>query len=408
MAIEAILDRALKARASQEELYIDLHQHPELSMQETRTRGIIEDKLKALGYEVVLIGGGVVGVLHNGPGKTVLLRADFDALPVREDSGLDYASTATGTDAEGNEVPVMHACGHDTHVTSLLGCAEAMAKARDEWSGTLEVLFQPGEETAEGARSMVEAGLVDVIPHPDLALGQHVFLGPTPAGDVALNAGPVLSTATSMTIKIHGRGSHGSMPHLSVDPVVLASAIVMRLQTVVSRELVPGEFGVLTVGAIQAGSKSNIIPDSATLLVNIRAYSDHTREQIATAVERIVHAECEAARCPRPAEITQHGQFPLTNNNAEVTAAVRSSLEKALGAEHVHQLDPVTASEDFSVLPEAFGIPYCFWTFGGRSDGQIIPNHSPFFAPEIQPTIATGTAALIAGAYAFLGQDAEL
>lgn len=387
----------------QEELYKDLHAHPELSMQETRTRKVIADKLRDLGHEPVELGGGVVATVPNGEGPTVLLRADFDGLPVKEDTGLDYASHDTAIDADGNEVPVMHACGHDTHVTALLGAVELLGNNKQSWSGTLVALFQPGEETGEGAQAMVDAGLADVVPAPDVALGQHVFCAQLPAGHVAMAAGPVLSTAESITVTLFGTGSHGSMPHLSVDPVVLASAIVMRLQTVVSRELAPSEFGVLTVGALQAGNKANIIPDRAVLKINIRAYDEGVRDRIAGAVERIVKAECAASRSPREPEFSYSDRFPLTVNDADVTRTVRSALEAQFGAERVHIMPPHTASEDFSVIPTALGAPYCFWGFGGQTPGVEIPNHNPKFAPVIQPTLSTGTAALVAGALAFLG-----
>ncbi len=302
MSIAHILDRAAEATQWQEALYKDLHQHPELSMEEERTRGIIADKLREFPrVEVLEFGGGVVGILRNGEGSTVLERADFDGLPIAEDTGLDYSATGEA----------MHACGHDTHVTALLGATEALAKATDAWSGTFIALFQPGEETAEGAQSMVDAGLTDKVPTPDVAFGQHIFIDKNaPAGSVLIAPGPVLSTATSLTVTVYGHGSHGSMPHLSVDPVVLASSIVLRLQTVVSREVDPHQFAVLTVGALQAGSKANIIPDSATLRINIRAYDEDVRAQIVEAIHRIVNAECQAAMSPREPEIVQSDNFP--------------------------------------------------------------------------------------------------
>lgn len=395
MSIADILAHASDATEWQEVLYKDLHQHPELSMAEERTRGVIAEKLREFpGVEVLELGGGIVGILRNGAGATVLERADFDALPIVEDTGLEYAATGEA----------MHACGHDAHVTGLLGATEALAKATDAWSGTFIALFQPGEETAEGAQSMVEAGLTDKIPTPDVALGQHIFIDEdAPAGTVLIAPGPVLSTATSLTVTVFGHGSHGSMPHLSVDPVVLASSIVMRLQTVVSREVDPHEFAVLTVGAVQAGTKANIIPDSATLRINIRAYDENIRAQIVEAIHRIIEAECQAAMSPREPEFVQSDNYPLTVNDKDATEKVRAQLIDVLGGDSVLDMEPWTASEDFSRIPDAFGAPYCFWGFGGRTDGASIPNHNPRFAPELQPTLNTATQALIAAAYAYLG-----
>lgn len=395
MSIADILAHASDATEWQEVLYKDLHQHPELSMAEERTRGVIAEKLREFpGVEVLELGGGIVGILRNGAGATVLERADFDVLPIVEDTGLEYAATGEA----------MHACGHDAHVTGLLGATEALAKATDAWSGTFIALFQPGEETAEGAQSMVEAGLTDKIPTPDVALGQHIFIDENaPAGTVLIAPGPVLSTATSLTVTVFGHGSHGSMPHLSVAPVVLASSIVLRLQTVVSREVDPHEFAVLTVGAVQAGTKANIIPDSATLRINIRAYDENIRAQIVEAIHRIIEAECQAAMSPREPEFVQSDNYPLTVNDKDATEKVRAQLIDVLGGDSVLDMEPWTASEDFSRIPDAFGAPYCFWGFGGRTDGASIPNHNPRFAPELQPTLNTATQALIAAAYAYLG-----
>src|SRR3954447_21014922 len=296
--VEAILAGLESSRSWQEELYRDVHRHPELSHQEQRTASLVADRLRGAGYDVQQgVGGtGVVGVLRNGPGQTVLLRADMDALPVREATGLPYASQVTATDADGNAVPVMHACGHDVHVACLAGAAQLLADGRRSWSGTLVALFQPAEETGDGARGMVEGGLASLVPAPTVALGQHVM--PLPAGQVGTHAGPALSAADNMRITLYGRGAHGSMPQAAVDPVVLAAMIVVRLQTVVSREVPPSETAVLTVGSIQAGTKSNVIPDRATLQLNMRAFSDSTRTAILDAIRRIVTAECQASGCP--------------------------------------------------------------------------------------------------------------
>lgn len=400
-----IVEDLRSVRAWQEDLYRELHEHPELSMHETATTAEISRRLCEFGYEVQQVGGGVVGVLRNGDGPTVLFRADIDALPVQEATGLPYASTATARDDAGETVPLMHACGHDMHITAALGAACLLAAHQDAWSGTYLALFQPGEEIAAGARAMVADGLVDKVPKPDVALAQHVLTAPW-AGQVGIAPGPVLSTGACLRVTIYGVGSHGSMPHLGVDPVVLAAGIVTRLQTIVSREIAPSEFGVVTVGSLQAGTKANIIPDKAVLLLNIRAYDMGVREKLLDGIRRIIAAECEAARSPRPADIEMYDVYPLTDNDEAVTERVRQALIETLGAERVAHLDPVPASEDFSIIPDAFGIPYCYWGFGGFTEGsQVFPNHNPAFAPVLQPSLDTGTSAAVAAVLAYLGKE---
>ena len=397
---------SLEENTSQaEELFTDFHRHPELSMLEERTRTIVAEQLTEYGYEVQEIGGGVVGVLANGEGRTVLFRADIDGLPVKEASGLDYASTATQADAEGTEQPTMHACGHDFHITAGLGAAKLLAEHRDDWSGTYVALFQPGEEKAAGARSMVADGLVDKVPTPDVCLGQHVLTTPE-AGKVAVASGPVLSTAASARIVVHGAGSHGSMPHLGVDPVVLASSIVTRLQTLVSREISPSDFGVVTVGSLQAGSSANIIPDSATMLLNFRAYSEEILDQLIDGVERIVRAECEAARSPKEPEIELYDRYPLTENDPDAAEVVRQGFLAQFGEARVEEMSPATASEDFSIVPDAFSSPYCYWGCGAYAEGrETYPNHSPLWSPDLQPTLRTGTEAAVTAVLAHLARE---
>lgn len=402
MSSQKVLNHYPAVRDSQEELYRDLHRHPELSMMEERTRGVIVDKLTALKCEVLEVGGGVVGTIANGAGPTVMLRADFDGLPVKEETGLPYASTDTATDADGNTVPVMHACGHDVHVASLVAMGEMMGARRQEWSGTLQLLFQPGEENGAGARAMVADGLVHKVARPDVVLGQHVFCDHVPAGHVALSAGPVMATSVNLDITLYGEGSHGSMPHLGVDPVVLASAVVQNLQTIVSRVLSPFEFGVVTVGTFHAGTRPNVIPDAARLGLNVRAYDAEVRERILAAIERMVRAQARAAGAPREPEIVTHTTFPVLDNDPEVTERVRRGLSAGLGAGHVHPADPLTGSEDFPGIPDAFRAPYCYWYLGGAAEGVKIPNHSPNFAPLPQPTLETGAKALAAAALEFL------
>lgn len=397
------LDESTIAR--HEELYKHLHQNPELSMQEHETAAEVARRLESFGYEVHSIGGGVVGILANGAGTTVLFRADTDAMPVTETTGLPYASTPTVTDATGATVGVMHACAHDAHVTCGLGAAELLARSRDAWSGTYIALFEPGEETAEGARSMVENGLVHKVPRPDVAMAQHVLTSP-PAGQVATAAGPVLSAGGSIRITVHGKGCHGSMPHLGVDPVVLAASIVMRLQTIVAREIAPGAFGVVTVGSVQAGSKSNVIPDHAVLLVNTRSYDTDVQQTIHSAIERIVRAECAAAGSPTEPDFEYYDQYPLTSNSPEVSEVVTAAFKAYFGEERVRHLDRVPASEDFSIIPDAFGTPYTYWGLGGVIPGtNDYPIHNPAFAPSIQPTLRTGTEAIVVAAMAYLGRE---
>jgi len=401
-------------RAEQEEFYRTLHQHPELSHQERRTATAVAERLQEARFQVHQgVGGtGVVGVLNNGAGPTVLLRADMDALPVRETTDLPYASTATGTDENGNEIPVMHACGHDVHVACLLGAARLLAGSPTVWRGTLVVLFQPAEETGDGARGMVDDDLAGIIPGVDVALAQHVM--PFPAGQVGTHAGPMLSAADSMRVIVHGRGAHGSMPQAAVDPVILAAMIVVRLQTVVAREVPPTEVAVLTVGSIQAGTKSNVIPDSAELQLNLRTYNDTTRSTMLNAIRRIVTAECQASGSPRDPEFELFDRFPLTDNDTTTTERVAAAFADFF-ADRVADIGPQSASEDFSDIPRALGVPYSYWCIGGidadtyhraervgRVARDIPVNHAANFAPVLQPTLDTGTQALIVAALAWL------
>lgn len=406
-------------RSWQEEFYRDLHANPELSHQERRTASNVAARLRDAGCEVhEQVGGtGVVAVLRNSGGPTVLMRADMDALPVREATGVPYASTATATDADGTEVPVMHACGHDVHVACLLGAVALLAATPDSWNGTVVAVFQPAEEVADGAQGMLKDGLPDLVGSPEVALCQHVL--PLPAGEVATRVGPTLSAADSMRITVHGRGAHGSMPQASVDPVVLAAMIVVRLQTVISREIQPGEPAVLTVGSIQAGTKSNVIPDHAVIALNVRSYHEQTRTAILEAIRRIVTAECQASGSPEPPDFELFDRFPVTENDGDVTEKVAAAFSRQFG-EDARELPLQTASEDFSDIPNALGIPYTYWGIGGidaeayeraRAAGRIaqdIPvNHSATFAPVVQPTLNAGTTALTVAAMAWLGRTSS-
>jgi hippurate hydrolase len=406
-------------QASQEAFYKDLHRHPELSHQERRTAGRVATRLQEYGFTVHSgIGGtGVVGVLGNGSGPTVLLRADMDALPVREDTGAEYASTETTRDAEGQEVPVAHACGHDVHVACLLGAGRLLAEHQSQWNGTLVTLFQPAEETGDGARGLVDDGLLQRIPAPDVALAQHVL--PGIAGTVGTRSGPFLTEADSMKITVYGRGGHGSMPQNTVDPVVLAALITIRLQTVVSREVSPGETAVLTVGSSHAGTKSNIIPDQAVLQLNLRSYSRLTRQRMVDAIQRIVRAECQASGSPRDPDFEMFDSFPLTDNDPDTTSRVAAAFLAHFG-DRAGEAGQQTASEDFSDVPRAAGIPYTYWAIGGtdpdayraaeqagRVQDDVPVNHSPKFLPALQPTLRTGTEALVAAALAWLAPQSR-
>lgn len=412
----AVLAGLADVRGWQQDFYRNLHQHPELSHQEHKTAAAVAQRLRGLGYDVHEgVGGtGVVGMLSNGEGPTVLLRADMDALPVAEDTGLAYASAVIATDKDGNEVPVMHACGHDVHVTCLLGAASLLAAAPGHWHGTVIALFQPAEEVGDGARRMVEDGLATLVGHVDVALAQHVL--PFPAGQVATRPGPILTTADSMRITVYGRGGHGSMPQATVDPVVLAAMIVIRLQTVVAREVAPTDPAVLTIGRIESGTKSNVIGDRAVLELNLRTYSGQTRNRILDAIRRIVTAECQASNSPKDPQFELFDHYPATNNDPTVTGRVRAAFDDYFG-DRACDLPPQTASEDFSDIPNALTTPYSYWGIGGidpdtyqaaaaagRVSEDISVNHSRTFAPVIQPTLDTGTQALAVAALAWLAR----
>lgn len=401
-----------------EALYIDLHRHPELSYQETRTAGIAAAHLRELGLDVEEGVGvtGVVGLLRNtredGDGPVVWVRADMDALPVEEQTGLAYASTAHGVDPAGTTVPVMHACGHDMHVTAMIGAVERLVATRDEWAGTLVVLIQPAEEYGTGARSMLDTGLLERYPAPAIVLGQHV--APLPAGTVGVRAGTQMAASDGLTVTLHGRGGHGSRPESTIDPVVMAASTVMRLQTVVSREVDPQKTAVVTVGSIHAGLKNNIIPDKATLEISLRYPDDELREKVLAGVERIVRAEAAASGAEQEPEIHTDHTLPATINDADATARVTAAWRRVLGEACVIDPGMTTGSEDVSWFARDAGVPLVFWFWGGTDaaafaaamragsvERDIPTNHSPFFAPEIHPTIEVGVTALETAAREF-------
>jgi amidohydrolase len=395
-------------------LYKNIHSHPELSMQETRTAGLAADRLRAAGYEVTTGVGktGVVGLLRNGDGPTVMLRADMDALPIQEATGLDYASKATATDREGKTVPVSHMCGHDMHVTWLAGAAKMLADARSSWRGTLMAVFQPAEETAEGAQAMIADGLFTRFPKPDVILGQHVMVGP--AGIVAGRVGPITSAADSLQIRMFGRGAHGSMPQASIDPVVMAASTVMRLQTVVSREVAAAEAAVVTVGVLQAGTKENVIPDEAIIKLNVRTFDAGVRTRVLAAIERIANAEAAASGAPRPPEITALDSYPLNVNDGAASKRVGDAFRAHFGADRIRETGPAPASEDFGSFGTEWHVPSVFWFVGGTDPevyakakeanrlNELPVNHSPKFAPVLHPTLQTGVETLVVATRAWL------
>ncbi|HEV2418433.1 MAG TPA: M20 family metallopeptidase [Terriglobia bacterium] len=396
-----------------ESIYKDIHSHPELSMQENRTARIAAEHLRAAGYEVATGVGktGVVGVLRNGEGPTIMCRADMDALPVREATGLPYASNITA-DEDGKSVPVMHACGHDMHVTWLIGASTLMAKSRKAWRGTLIPLFQPAEEIGAGAQAMIDDGLFKRFPKPTAILGQHVMVGSS--GDIGTRSGVITSAGDSFEIHMFGRGAHGSMPQASIDPVVMAAATVLRLQTIVSRELAPSDAAVVTVGSLQAGTKENVIPDEAVIKLNVRTFDEDVRKRVLAAIERIVNAEAEASRAPKKPEITPLDRYPLVRNDPDVTKRAVEAFRSYFPADRVKDTQPTAASEDFGSFGTEWQVPSVFWFVGGTDPdtyakakkagtiAELPTNHNPRFAPVIHPTLETGVEAMVVAAQAWL------
>ncbi len=397
-----------------ESFYTDVHAHPELSMQEIRTAGLAAERLRANGFDVTTGVGqtGVIGLLRNGDGPVVMLRADMDALPVREETGLPYASTVMATDHTGKIVPVMHACGHDMHVTWLVGATTVFAQTREAWRGTLMAVFQPAEETAAGAQAMIDDGLFTRFPTPVVVLGQHVMAGAS--GILGWRAGVITSAGDSLQIRLFGRGAHGSMPQASIDPVVMAAATVLRLQTIVSREVAAAEAVVVTVGALQAGAKENVIPDEAIIKLNVRTFDEGVRTRVLAAIERIVHAEAAASGALKPPEITPLDRYALVRNDPDATSRVVDAFRQHFPADRLSETQPTSASEDFGCFGAAWHAPSVFWFVGGTDPAlyaqaqeagridEIPTNHNPRFAPVIHPTLETGVAAMVVAARAWL------
>ena len=388
------------------DFYIDLHQNPELSSHETRTASKLAARLRSLGYVVTEgVGGtGVVAILKNGPGPTVMLRTELDALPVEEKTGLPYASKVHTKDESGREVPVMHACGHDLHMAALLGTAEIMAHSKDTWHGTLMLIGQPAEETISGAKRMIDDGLFTRFPKPAVGVAFHVG-NELPAGQVGITPGIYNTNADSLRITIYGKGGHGSAPNTTIDPIVIAAKTILSLQTIVSREVKPGEMAVVTVGYVRAGTKNNIIPDQAELGLTVRTFKADVRKQVLAAITRIVKAEALADGAPKEPLIEHYEWTDSVYNDPGLAERLRAPLEAVFGKDNVIATEPITPSEDYAFFVEQ-GVPSLYMSLGGadpqkyaeskKSGNQLPSNHSPYFAPDVDPALHSGIKAEVA------------
>lgn len=395
-----------------EKFYQWMHANPELSTLEEETAAAIIKQVSPLAdvLHTGVGGHGVIAQINNGDGPVVLMRADFDGLPVEETTGVSFASTKRQVGPDGVEVPTMHACGHDMHTTALIALLQLLHAARSQWKGTFIALFQPAEETASGALAMVDDRLAELIPTPDVCFGQHIV--PGPAGTVYSMPGAALAACDTITITLYGRSAHGSMPHLSIDPSFLAAMIVVRLQGIVGREVSPFDFAVVTVGSLIAGHTHNTIPEEATLVFNCRFYNDEVKQRTYEAIERVVRAEALASGCEKEPtfEYSFHGE--LTDNDAAVFDRVRPAFDAVLGKRSV-DATPWTASEDFSFIPRAFGVPYLFWTVGmtpaaqweaaAAGNGQVPGNHMGTFLPDFKPTFDSCLRAAATAVLSYLG-----
>ncbi len=404
-AARMVKDALLVEMDSLINLYKHLHTHPELSYREEKTAATLAEELRKLGFEVKeKIGGhGIVGVFKNGAGPTILVRTDMDALPIIEETGLPYASKVRTRDADGKEVGVMHACGHDMHMTCWVGTARMLVKLKDQWKGTLIMVGQPAEERGAGARLMLEDGLYEKFPKPDYALALHCD-GTIAHGQIGFTEGLALANVDSVDIVVYGKGGHGSAPHTTIDPIVIASRIVLDLQTLVSRELDPLESGVVTVGSIHGGSKHNIIPGEVKLQITVRSFKDSVRKHLLEGIERIAKAAALAARAPEPLVKVETAEFtPATYNDPQLTRKVVALIRKQLGPETLKEKKPVMGGEDFSRFAKD-GVPiFIFWlgtiapekVAESAQSGRPLPSlHSPFYAPVPQPSIETGVSAM--------------
>jgi len=384
-----------------EPVCLELHRHPELSLHETRTAALLAGDLRKLGFDVTeRVGGtGVVGVLRNGAGKTVMLRTELDALPVEEKTGLPYASHDRARDDAGEEVAVMHACGHDVHMAVWLGTATYLSREKGRWKGTLVLIAQPAEERGMGARAMLDDGLFTRFPKPDSVIALH-DIPDLPSGSVGYTSGPALSSADSVDLTIFGKGAHGAHPEASVDPIVIAARTILALQTLVSRENNPLDPAIVTVGSVHGGTKHNIIPDQVKLQLTVRAFREPVRQRLLAGIARIAKAEAEAAGAPKLPEmkvvdVSSH----VTVNDPALTGRVAGALRRELGDARVSVLPPETASEDFSEYGLA-GVPSVMyrlgaaepgtWEAANRSGTSLPSLHSALFAPDRKATITTG------------------
>jgi hippurate hydrolase len=418
LAIVALLSGSLAAQSpsTQKEvqsvtadsyaLYLDLHEHPELSSHEVQTAAKLAAKLKSLGYEVTeSVGGtGIVAMMKNGTGPVIMLRTELDALPVEEKTGLPYASNVHAKDDSGKDVPVMQACGHDLHMASLIGTAEVMAQTKNTWHGTLILLGQPAEETISGAKKMVDDGLMTRFPKPDVVVALHSF-NVLPAGKVGVTPGYSMANADSIRITIYGKGGHGSAPHTTIDPIVLGAKIVLALQMIPSREVKPGEVAVVTVGYFQGGLKNNIIPDQAQLGLTVRTFEPSVRKQVLAAIDRIVKGEAEAAGVAKLPLVETFETTDAVYNQPALNERLTGVLQQALGKNNVEVLKPITGSEDFSALVSQ-GVPGFYFSLGAanpqkwaeaKAAGTQLPsNHSSLYAPDAKPALETGITAEVA------------
>lgn len=412
--LDAIIQAHRPNLSQFEEIYKDIHKHPELGTHESRTSAIASKHLKSLGFEVTdKIGGhGVIGNFANGSGRTLMLRADMDALPIRENTGLPYASNVLFKDPDGNEKPVMHACGHDMHVTTLMATAALLVKAKGGWSGTLTCIFQPNEENGAGAMAMVKDGLYKHAPKPDIVLAQHVDHRRN--GNVAIRSGPCESAADSFLVTIFGKGGHGSKPESCIDPIVMGCHVVVRLQSIVSRLVAPQDEVVLTCGSFHGGDAHNVIPDYVKFRINVRTYNNNVREKVLKAIKDIIHAECSAVGAPREPTIERTHEYPLTSNNPKLTEELRTLFMYHFGESHVEEMEKLAGSEDFPNLALPHHTPYVIWFWGatavekydkaveGGALDQLPQIHSAEFAPSIRPTLETGVRALSLAALNYL------